>query len=107
MGDIASIQASLPLIDMMLPPGLPGDPPMQLHLLVRNVGKLDASFQLRYPTEMELQIEHWADKGEPSAVELKQHLIVDKGILSATPKRAELKPGESVQVTLRMRHFRP
>uniref|UniRef100_A0A6U7JJ14 Coiled-coil domain-containing protein 108 n=1 Tax=Haptolina brevifila TaxID=156173 RepID=A0A6U7JJ14_9EUKA len=106
MGDVASIQASLPTIDMMMPPGLPGDPPMQLHLLVRNVGKLDAAFQVRYPTEMELQIEHWADKGEPSAVELKQHLIVDKNILAITPKKAELAPGQDVELIVRMRHFR-
>jgi len=106
MGDIASIQASLPMIDMMLPPGLPGDPLMSLSLLVRNVGELPASFRLRYPTEMELQIEHWADKGEPTAIELKQHLIVDKGILAISPKSAELAPGEDVELVFSMRHFR-
>ena len=106
MGDIASMQASLPLVDMMLPPGLPGDPPMVLNLLVRNVGELPAKFGIRYPTEMELQIEHWADKGEPSATELKQHLIVDKGILAVAPKSAELQPGQDCELVVRMRHFR-
>ena len=83
-----------------------GEPPSVLHLLVRNEGLLTASFQLRYPTEMELQIEHWADKGEPSATELKQHLIVDKGIMSIAPKAAELAPGEEVELLICMRHFR-
>ena len=36
MGDVASMAATLPYIDMMLPPGLPGEPPALLHLLVRN-----------------------------------------------------------------------
>ena len=62
--------------------------------------RLAAAFRLRYPTEMELQIEHWADKGEPSATELKQHLIVDKGIMSISPKEAELAPGEQVRQKL-------
>ena len=106
MGDIASLQATLPVVDMMMPPALPGDPTMTLHLLVRNVGELGASFRLRYPTEMELQIEHWADKGEPTARELKQHLIVDKGVLAVSPKMAELAPGEDVELLVKMRHFR-
>ena len=106
MGDVASMAATLPCMDMMLPPGLPGEPPALLHLLVRNEGLLNASFQLRYPTEMELQIEHWADKGEPTNVELKQHLIVDKEILMVSPRAAELAPGEQMEITVRMRHFR-
>ena len=105
-GDVASMASSLPAVDMMLPPGLPGEAPSQLHLLLRNTGELSTSFQVRYPTEMELQIEHWADKGEPSPVELKHHLIVDKGIMSVAPRSAELQPGEEVEVVVRMRHFR-
>jgi len=106
-GDISSMQKSLRSIELSLPPSLPGAADMELYLLVRNSGGLDATFQMRYPTEMELQIEHWADKGEPSAVELKQHLIIDKGILSVSPKKAHLSPGESVQLIIRMQHFRP
>ena len=106
MGDVASMAQTLPTMDMMLPPGLPGEPPMMLHILIRNEGLLPASFQLRYPTEMELQIEHWADKGEPSATELKQHLIVDKGIMALSPKAASLGPGEEVELLIKMRHFR-
>ena len=105
-GDVASMQRDLESIDVSLPPALPNSADCELHLLIKNTGDLAASFRVRYPTEMELQIEHWADKGEPSAVELKQHLTVDKKILSVLPKKAALEPGECVRVTLRMRHFR-
>ena len=72
---------------------------------MRNEGKLNASFQLRYPTEMELQIEHWADKGEPTAVELKQHLIVDRGIMEVAPKAAAPAPGAAATIRVTMRNF--
>ena len=44
-----------------------------------NQGGLAVELSIKYPTEMDLEIEHWADTGEPTAVELKQHLMVDKG----------------------------
>ena len=35
---------------------------------VRSIGQVTAELKLRYPTESELQIEQWADKGEPTAI---------------------------------------
>eukprot|EP00965_Chrysotila_dentata_P129050 4266111-Pleurochrysis_carterae.AAC.1 len=91
---------------LSLPAALLGAPEQELHLLFANTGGLHAKWTLRYPTEMELTIEHWADVGEPTAEELKQHMMVDEGVFSVYPKRGELAPGETVRVTVRMRHFR-
>ena len=55
---------------------------------------------------MDLEIEHWADTGEPTAVELKQHLMVDKGIIEVSPKQAAMPPGGKQAIRLRMRHQR-
>ena len=41
-----------------------------------------------------------ADKGEPTAIELKQHLIVDKGVLAVAPKTAELAPTQAAAIVL-------
>lgn len=98
IGDVYEMQKMLQAIDMSLPPALPGAPDSVLHLLIKNTGGLHAAFQIRYPTEMELNIEHWADKGEPTEVELKQHLIVDKKIISVTPRHLEAAPGECTEV---------
>lgn len=105
-GDVASIAALLRSTDVVLVPALLGAEEEILYLLFRNVGGLTASFSIRYPTEMELQIEHWADKGEPSESELKQHMIVDRGIFVVTPKSMTLMPGEAAKVTICMRHVR-
>ena len=105
-GDVSSVQQLLKSIDCWLPPALQGAPNTELTLLVRNEGGLPAELYVKYPTEMELQIEHWADKGEPTAVELKQHLIVDRGIMEVAPKAASLAPGETATIRVTMRHSR-
>ena len=66
-------------IDCWLPPALHGAADTELTLLLENTGGLAVELSIKYPTEMDLEIEHWADTGEPTAVELKQHLMVDKG----------------------------
>ena len=44
---------------------------------------------------------------EPTARELKQHLIVDKGVLAVSPKMAELAPGERTTIALSLVALRP
>ena len=105
-GGVEDVVDQLASVDVRLPPAIQGGPDTVVTLLLQNVGGVTAELKLRYPTESELQIEQWADKGEPTAIELKQHMIVDKGILSVSPKYAVLGPGQTVTVTLTMRHLR-
>ena len=41
----------------------------ELTLLLENTGGLAVELSVKYPTEMDLEIEHWADTGEPTAIE--------------------------------------
>ena len=105
-GDPNMLSKQLKSIDCWLPPALHGAADTELTLLLENTGGLAVELSVKYPTEMDLEIEHWADTGEPTAIELKQHLMVDKGIIEVTPKQANMPPGGKQAITLRMRHHR-
>lgn len=105
-GDVGSLAAMLQNFEVLFEPKPVGSEPSVAHVLLSNDGGLPVEWSIRYPTEMELEIEHWADKGEPTAVELKQHMIVDKRIFTVYPRAGKLAVGESVRVEVVMEHKR-
>ena len=67
-GGVEDVVDQLASVDVRLPPAIQGGPDTVVTLLLQNVGGVTAELKLRYPTESELQIEQWADKGEPTAI---------------------------------------
>jgi len=105
-GDVGSLANMLQTFEVLFEPKPVGSEASVAHVLVANGGGLPVEWSLRYPTEMELEIEHWADKGEPTAAELKQHMIVDKRIFTVFPRSGKIGVGESARIEVVMQHTR-
>eukprot|EP00644_Phytophthora_capsici_P011475 jgi/Phyca11/118912/e_gw1.37.113.1 len=73
-----------------------GSPTERVFLKLRNPGSLVVQFHLRYPKEGNVEIEHWAETGAPSADELRLNAIIDSKIFAISPRRATLQPYQSV-----------
>ncbi|KAG8465690.1 hypothetical protein KFE25_002997 [Diacronema lutheri] len=105
-GDVGSLGAMLHNLEVLFEPRPVGSEPQVAHALLSNGGGLPVEWSIRYPTEMELEVEHWADKGEPTAAELKQHMIVNRRIFTVFPRSGKLAVGESTRVEIVMSHQR-
>ena len=55
-------------------------------------------FSFKMPNELDVEIEHWADAGEPTEDELRQNSIIDARLFEIEPKQAQLPEGETVTV---------
>lgn len=91
-------------VDVNLPPGHLGGRDQAVLLLMRNTGSLPAKWSIKYPNEADLQLPHWVDAAELSPEELKQGMLVDRGIFTAHPRKGELAPGADALITIGMSH---
>ncbi|GMF21005.1 unnamed protein product [Phytophthora fragariaefolia] len=72
----------------------------RVFLKLRNPGSLVVQYHLRYPKEGNVEIEHWAETGAPSAEEVRLNAIIDSKVFSISPRRATLLPRQSIILTL-------
>ncbi|GMF09788.1 unnamed protein product [Phytophthora lilii] len=68
----------------------------KVFLKLRNPGSLVVQYHLRYPKEGNVEIEHWAETGAPSAEEVRLNAIIDSNVFGISPRRATLLPHQSV-----------
>lgn len=69
-------------------------------LLLRNNGNLPASFKLRFPNDMDVELEPWADEKEPSEEDVKMNFILDAGLFEVEPKQGLIEPGDALTVRI-------
>ena len=79
-------------------PAVIGTPAMVVFTSLRNVGKLATTVEFIFPNDLEVELEPWAEKGEPSDVEMLQNELVEEKIFDVQPRRKRLKPGEACTV---------
>ncbi|KAE9356281.1 hypothetical protein PR003_g2407 [Phytophthora rubi] len=72
----------------------------RVFLKLRNPGSLVVQYHLRYPKEGNVEIEHWAETGAPSAEEVRLNAIIDSKVFGISPRRATLLPRQSILLTL-------
>ncbi|EGZ15594.1 hypothetical protein PHYSODRAFT_333826 [Phytophthora sojae] len=72
----------------------------RVFLKLRNPGSLVVQYHLRYPKEGNVEIEHWAETGAPSAEEVRLNAIIDSKVFGISPRRATLLPHQSILLTL-------
>ena len=77
-----------------------GSPSEVVLLRFKNVSKLPLEFSFKMPNELDVEIEHWADAGEPTEDELRQNSIIDARLFEIEPKQAQLPEGETVTVRI-------
>ncbi|KAG7385658.1 hypothetical protein PHYPSEUDO_001220 [Phytophthora pseudosyringae] len=72
----------------------------RVFLKLRNPGSLVVQYHLRYPKEGNVEIEHWAETGAPSAEEVRLNAIIDSKVFDISPRRATLLPHQSILLTI-------
>ena len=74
---------------------------MQVLLEISNVTNLPLRFQVKFPNELDIELEQWADVGEPTELEIRQNSIIDQRLFEFEPRRGELKAGETMVLRCR------
>jgi len=69
-------------------------------LKLRNAGDLLVDFELKLPTDMEIEIENWADKGEANEEDTRHTAILSKGLFKVYPRKGRLEAGEEMALYL-------
>jgi len=74
--------------------------PRKVTLTVRNVGGVDAEWIFKLPNDSEVELEPWADPGEPTPEQAFEQHIIDNSIFMIEPRTGSLKPGEQTDVNV-------
>jgi hypothetical protein len=69
-------------------------------LTVKNIGGVQATFKFVLPSDNELEMEAWADPGDPTSDEAFEKYILDNRIFTISPREARLECGQSFDVEL-------
>ena len=73
-----------------------GNPPQVVLIQIENPGLLPASFSVHLPNERDIELEPWADEGEPSPEVVMVNKIIDElKCFDISPRQASLEPGGS------------
>ncbi|KAF0743538.1 hypothetical protein AaE_008525 [Aphanomyces astaci] len=71
---------------MQFTPATEGTPSQVAYVQLRNPGSLVVAYRIYYPSETDVELEPWADRGEPTANELRQNTIVDSKLFTISPR---------------------
>jgi len=98
---------TLPTFDIPFTPAVFDSAPQVIFLELHNPAStkenptLPVSFSIHLPNEKTIEMETWADEGEPTEAEIRQNRIIDElKCFEVYPKQGELAPGESLSVRL-------
>lgn len=69
----------LKTFDISFPPSNKGSDPCTLYTLFKNTSNLQVDFNIKFPNDLEVEVEPWADAGEPSEGDLRQNAILGEG----------------------------
>ena len=69
-------------------------------LQFENLKKVPVEYNFKFPNEMGIEIEHWADAEEPTKERVCQAFIMDNAIFTVMPKTAVIAPGEKTTVAI-------
>lgn len=86
--------------EMNFTPAILGGATESIILQLENPGCLTVDYSLRFPNESEIEMEQWADAGEPSNLELCQNNIIDNQIFQVFPKKGQLKPKQTATIEI-------
>ena len=61
---------------------------------MKNVGGVQADWCFKMPNDSEIEMEKWADPGEPNEEKAVEKEILDKKIFTIETRKGSLAPGE-------------
>lgn len=74
-----------------------GSPPQIVLVDVKNPGLLPTTFSIHLPNERDIELEPWADEGEPTEADVRVNRVIDElKCFDVSPRKATLAPGEAV-----------
>ena len=76
-------------------PAAPRSAPQVLRLILRNNSALSVDLAVKFPNDLEIEMEPWADAGEPSKQQLVENAILDAHLFDVAPRQLSLAPGQS------------
>ncbi|XP_033103427.1 cilia- and flagella-associated protein 65-like [Anneissia japonica] len=81
-----------------------GAEPCLIHLMIENTGTVPTDWALLFPSDLQLELEYWAETGEFDADELHEMRIMDNKLFDIQPRKGHLDPGQSDTITLTYNH---
>ncbi|CAH3197012.1 unnamed protein product, partial [Porites evermanni] len=81
-----------------------GVDPCVVHLNLKNTGSVPSEWAFLFPSDLQLELEYWAETGEYDEDELHEMQVMDNKLFSIEPRGGKLLPGESHTVTLTYSH---
>ena len=86
--------------DFQFTPRPHGSPNEVVLFQIENVSNLPLKFEIKFPNELDIELEQWADVGEPTNLEIRQNSIIDQRIFEFEPRNGHLGPGETMILRL-------
>lgn len=71
-----------------------GNKPRKVTVSLKNIGGVPAEWAFKMPNDNEIEMEPWADPGEPNEEQAFERHILEKGIFLIEPKSGVLEPGQ-------------
>jgi hypothetical protein len=91
----------LPKYDFNFTPMTLGSKSQVIFIELRNPAFLPVKFSVHLPNEKSIEMETWADEGEPTASQIKSNRVIDElKCFEISPKSGELASGESILLRL-------
>lgn len=81
-------------------PSKNGSRPRKVRLTLKNVGGVQADWCFKMPNDSEIEMEKWADPGEPNEEKAFEKEILDKKIFTIETRKGSLAPGEQMDVSV-------
>ncbi|KAK3083386.1 hypothetical protein FSP39_021362 [Pinctada imbricata] len=81
-----------------------GSEPCVVSLMFENTGTVATEWSFLFPSDLQLELEYWAETGEFDEDELHEMKVMDNKLFDIEPKQGQLAPGECKTVTFTYRH---
>ncbi|XP_025115261.1 cilia- and flagella-associated protein 65-like isoform X2 [Pomacea canaliculata] len=81
-----------------------GSHPGIVTLMFENSGTLDTDWAFLLPSDLQLELEYWAETGEFDEDELHEMKVMDNKLFEITPQKGRLPPGATQVVTFTYNH---
>ncbi|XP_070569847.1 cilia- and flagella-associated protein 65-like [Ptychodera flava] len=78
-----------------------------VHLMIENTGAVSTEWAFLFPTDLQLELEYWAETGEFDEDELHEMRVMDNKLFSVEPNAGTLEPGECQTITFTYKHNFP
>jgi len=77
-----------------------GSKPRKITLTIKNIGGVAAEWQFKLPNDSEIEMELWADPGEPTPEKAFEKHILDNKIFQVHPRSGKLAPNEQMELNV-------